>query len=374
MHTELILTNWRFGQTQSERMCSDILITDGAKEVDPQTPLGGPDGGRDIHFTKFGERWAAACYFPTKQKTFSEIRDKFIADIERMVETYDPQGIQFFCNQKISPTERVILKDDAKPLRCDISHVERLRSFLDSPKGYGIRLEYLNIEMTLEEQKAFWASINDNVSDRLGKAEKALLQLIKKIDLIHVGTQRIEKTVKIQQTLDLQKLSERVGSSNPTFNLSLGVIQWLHHLMMSDSPKSYNLKGMLRNTQVWIGTAEGGIENATYVPPDAAEVKPLLLDLIYEWSTSVSSLQSETNNEKLTAIVLFFQKFLWIHPFLDGNGRVAREILRQQILDLMGKTLDSDFNQLREDYLKALIQADKGNHSKLKSLIEASIS
>jgi hypothetical protein len=42
---------------------------------------------------------------------------------------------------------------------------------LDSPQGYGVRLEYLKIPMTPEEQLAFLGSVRPNLSERLARIE-----------------------------------------------------------------------------------------------------------------------------------------------------------------------------------------------------------
>ena len=45
----------------------------------------------------------------------------------------------------------------------EIYHLQRLRALVDSPKGCGIRLEYLRIPMTEPKQWAFWSAVNYDV-------------------------------------------------------------------------------------------------------------------------------------------------------------------------------------------------------------------
>lgn len=54
----------------------------------------------------------------------------------------------------------------------EIYHLERIRSLLDSPKGCGIRLEYLRIPMTEPEQWAFWSAMNYDVVRKLAENER----------------------------------------------------------------------------------------------------------------------------------------------------------------------------------------------------------
>jgi len=46
--TETVLQDWRYGQVQAERLCAELLYLGGYQLVDPQCPLGGPDGLKDV--------------------------------------------------------------------------------------------------------------------------------------------------------------------------------------------------------------------------------------------------------------------------------------------------------------------------------------
>lgn len=80
MTTELALRDWRYGQTQAERLVAALLHLEGYEEVDPQHPLGGPDGLKDVRCRKDGLSWVAAAYFPPTHPTMGEIKTKFIHD------------------------------------------------------------------------------------------------------------------------------------------------------------------------------------------------------------------------------------------------------------------------------------------------------
>ena len=72
-NTEQELLSWRYGQTQAERLVAGILHVERFEDVDPQHPLGGPDGIKDVLCTRAGALWVAAAYFPTGPQTFSAI-------------------------------------------------------------------------------------------------------------------------------------------------------------------------------------------------------------------------------------------------------------------------------------------------------------
>ena len=76
--TELRLSFWRDGSTKSERLAAAALKLSGYEEIDPQNPLGGPDGKKDIVCIKGGVRWVAAVFFPGGPKSFPAVKKKYL--------------------------------------------------------------------------------------------------------------------------------------------------------------------------------------------------------------------------------------------------------------------------------------------------------
>ena len=110
--TEQILTSWRYGQTQAERLCAGILALEGFHSIDPQCPLGGPDGLKDIVCEKAAWKYVAAATFPPTPQSFAQIKKKFSDDLAG-VAANNANGIVFFVNQPITPAERQSLHDIA---------------------------------------------------------------------------------------------------------------------------------------------------------------------------------------------------------------------------------------------------------------------
>jgi hypothetical protein len=151
--TETDLHEWRYGSTQAERLCAAILGVEGYKKVDPQAPVGGPDGTKDILVRSEDLLWVAAVFFPPTHQTFTEVRKKFEKDL-RGVAANGADGFIFFVNQSLSPGQRATLEGFADT-PVEIYHLERMRHMLDTPGGgYAIRREYLRRKMTLEERRA----------------------------------------------------------------------------------------------------------------------------------------------------------------------------------------------------------------------------
>jgi len=167
------LLNWTKGQ-KSERLAAHILSSEGFKSIDPSHPLGGKDGLKDIVAIKDNLQWIAAAYFPRGQKAFSEIKKKFIGDIKG-IKTNKVSGLAFITNQELTLSERKELKDIGKPNTIEIFHLERITHILDTAKNYGIRLEFLDIELSKEEQLSYFASHDDQMASLNEKMEYLMI-------------------------------------------------------------------------------------------------------------------------------------------------------------------------------------------------------
>ncbi len=64
----------------------------------------------------------------------------------------------------------------------------------------------------------------------------------------------------------------------------------------------------------------GGIAGANHIPPQSIKV-PRLLEEFIEWYFENDR---ELSISKMTAELHY--RFVMIHPFIDGNGRVARRV------------------------------------------------
>jgi len=105
--------------------------------------------------------------------------------------------------------------------------------------------------------------------------------------------------------------------------------------------------GVYRNSQVFI-------EGSDYMPPPAFEVPALMKELL-EWL--------ESNPDELRPIeiaAVFHHKFVSIHPFDDGNGRVAR-LLMNVLLIKYGYPFTVIRNYDRRRYYDTLKKADSGD-------------
>lgn len=151
------LSFWLGGGKDSERMCAQLASIEGYSSVDPTHPLGGPDGKCDAQLMLGDECKIMAVSFSREPVSFAETRKKILSDCSGISKN-GANGIVFFCNQKLTKNERESLSADLpSDSTCEIYHLERIRQLLDRPECYGIRLEFLDIPMTKEDQLAYFA-------------------------------------------------------------------------------------------------------------------------------------------------------------------------------------------------------------------------
>ncbi|MGG4443723.1 hypothetical protein [Brevibacillus fortis] len=166
------LLEWTKGQKAAERLAGHIIHSSGYTSIDPSHPLGGKDSLKDFICAKDGVIWIGAAYFPRGHKDFKTIKKKFLSDLEGVYKN-SVEGIIFITNQELTITERKKLMSVSKSTYVEVFHLERLVHILNNPINYGIRLEFLDIEITTEEQLAYFA-----------ERDKTILELSEKIDQI----------------------------------------------------------------------------------------------------------------------------------------------------------------------------------------------
>ncbi len=127
----------------------------------------------------------------------------------------------------------------------------------------------------------------------------------------------------------------------------------IHSLVLNMIEEDF--AGRLRNGGV-------RITGANFVPPNANKVSDLLEELIEFVNTNPLQL----NDIELATI--FHHKFVWIHPFFDGNGRTVR-LAMNLLLMRKGFPPAIILSNDRKKYYEALNQANNGNYRKLMLLM-----
>jgi fido (protein-threonine AMPylation protein) len=375
--TELQLSMWRSGATQAERLAAALLRIEGYADVEPQAPLGGPDGRADILCFRGDYAFVAAVYFPPTLQSFSDVFDKFDHDLAGAT-SRSRNAFAFFTNQRLTLGERGSLKQRAleKNLECEIYDVERIAGALDEPAGYGLRAAYLGLPMADAEQISYFARREHLSETALNRNTAELRRVAEMMARLELHGRAIANTVRtIAQTISLPgelpplrlidplsvgELSAEPGVQRASWSLSPELILMTHRLVCFELPS--RLIGRFRTEAVSVAPPGGTLR--ALLPAD--QIPRAIPALCAEWASQIVSATDGTS--QLNAIARFHNSFLAIHPFLDGNGRTARAILLQQCVDTFGRV---DMSRLDRGvaYQAAIEAADAGDMVPLVDVI-----
>ena len=125
----------------------------------------------------------------------------------------------------------------------------------------------------------------------------------------------------------------------------------VHHLVLQKIEKDF--AGKYRTSGV-------RISGANFVPPNALKVDEFVSELI--------DFANDSEVDILIRSAIFHHRFVWIHPFFDGNGRTAR-LLLNLLLMKSGFPPAIILKNDRKKYYDALNQANNHDYSKLVLLI-----
>jgi fido (protein-threonine AMPylation protein) len=347
-------------------LAAGILTAEGFLDVDPQAPLGGPDDKKDILARRDGLRWVAAVYFPPTEQSFPAIRAKFEEDVAG-VARHEAAAFAFFVNQPMTLGDRTAL-EALTECRVELYHLERLRNILDSPKGYGLRLEFLRREMNLEEQIAFFNELQSDLTRRLLEREVRDRRFEAKLDEILERTRFLPGPIP-PSSLGLVRPDVVGEVEAPMSKLDIAALALIHRVTTDESAAIETTRGQLRSIEVWIGDRE----NPSFVPPPPADVPSQLADLLEKWRDSYPTLVAADREAVIEALARLHHGIVSIHPFLDANGRVARILLDQGAEELLGQRVGRALVSDPGAYFDSLRAADDGDLAALQNLIRAAL-
>lgn len=152
----------------------------------------------------------------------------------------------------------------------------------------------------------------------------------------------------------------------PTSRITLAHILWIQRLVSTEQDIA---RYGIRDVDVWLGGDSP--DAAIYTPLPHTEIVKNLNVLIKNWVNHYEALKSQDYNSIISAIAVFHYEFLRIHPLLDGNGRVARALLRQQIVELLGRDIPNIFADKPTEYYESLRDANNDNLDSLIKLLKS---
>lgn len=101
----------------------------------------------------------------------------------------------------------------------------------------------------------------------------------------------------------------------------------------------------------------------------------LLTSLCADLAERLKHLNLSDIEEVIKLLAWFQHRFVWIHPFQDYNGRLARMLTTYILLqlDLPPIEIKAENNTDRVAYLTAMYSADEGHYSKLENLLKQAL-
>lgn len=140
--------------------------------------------------------------------------------------------------------------------------------------------------------------------------------------------------------------------------LSEAIIKDFHYLLLQKTDNAREA-GRYRTMPVVIQGAE-------HLPPQPYLIASKMEELV-EWNNTQQSLHP------IERIAQLHNRFVGIHPFIDGNGRTGRLIMNFELLK-SGYQLAIIKAEQRADYYQALQLGDQGNYTMITQVIaEAAI-
>lgn len=134
------------------------------------------------------------------------------------------------------------------------------------------------------------------------------------------GQEIVARDRDIQEVINYRKVIDYIGGVTKELNFNLGknLIKHLHKLTVEKILPGEKI-GEYRKTQVVVKNSRTG--EISFTPPKAEEVEMLVNDFLAFYNSP----QNQEIHPVLKSGIVHYE-LVRIHPFLDGNGRVARAL------------------------------------------------
>lgn len=123
----------------------------------------------------------------------------------------------------------------------------------------------------------------------------------------------IEEIVNYRRTL---RRAEKELKKRP---FCLNTLLTLHESLMTSVRGHNKAPGQFRRIQNYIGRLGPPIEQASFIPPSP----PVMLQALGEWEKYYHA----EDRDSLVQLAIIHAQFEFLHPFLDGNGRLGRILI-----------------------------------------------
>jgi len=207
----------------------------------------------------------------------------------------------------------------------------------------------------LREQFAIEMTYNSNAIEGNSLTLKETAWVIK--DGLTIKGKPLKDHLEARDHYDALDYLYELVEKNSQQTISEVLIRNLHKLVVRETEADQ--AGSYRQTNVMITGSD-------HLPPDSSEVSFEMSDLI-SWAGE--------NIQKLHPVefaAILHHKLVYIHPFVDGNGRTARLVMNLVLLN-RGYPLVVILKNDRQKYYRVLADADKGKLAPLIRFVAQAI-
>lgn len=247
--------------------------------------------------------------------------------------------------EEIMPNLRLPIIGFEMPITDMILELEKLRYK---------QLEGTTHPLVLEQIRSIFQMLESIGSSRIEGNNTTIID--------YVETTKISETEKHSEYEDIieieniEKATKYIEENINDIPITLVFIRELHMLVvdgLSYKKEGALHKGMFRESNV-------RISGSTHTPPDYTQVEPLMQELL-------DFVNAETSPKyDLLKIAVAHHRFVWIHPFENGNGRVVRlftyALLLKYVFTSRARIINPTavFCSNRDEYYRYLSAADSG--------------
>lgn len=158
----------------------------------------------------------------------------------------------------------------------------------------------------------------------------------------------------IREIMNIENAMKYIEDNISELHITSMFLRELHQLTVDGL--SYHKEGAQHPGTFRMGNVR--ISGSTHIPPDYTQVEPMIQDLIDFVN------KDDSPKYDLIKIAMAHHRFVWIHPFENGNGRVVRLFTYALLLKFVFKSRERIINPVavfcsdRDAYYRFLSKAD----------------
>lgn len=171
--------------------------------------------------------------------------------------------------------------------------------------------------------------------------------------------QRESRREDIEEILNYRRALDTAMEELKARPFGLNLLLKLHKILLSSVRGHNKAPGEFRRQQNYIGSRVGGVEHIRFTPPNWLKLQHSLNN----WEAYYHS-----DEDPLVRLALIHAQFEFLHPFLDGNGRIGRILIpiflcEKGLLSQPSFYMSEYIESHKEEYVERLNQLGRATNS-----------